>query len=82
MSAPPPLDLGRSLEIGQCRANPSGSNRSRPIQIQPSLLSPLTRVSTPGPGWSARPGTLTPWPRLSVASARPRPRDLIWVVGV
>jgi hypothetical protein len=40
-SCPPlPLDLGRSPEIGQCRANPSGSNRSRLIQIQPSLLSP------------------------------------------
>jgi hypothetical protein len=48
---PLPLDLGRSPEIGQCRANPSGSNRSRPIQIQPSLLSP------PHP-------CLCPWARL------------------
>jgi hypothetical protein len=42
---PPPT------EIGQCRANPSGSNRSRPIQIQSSLLSP------PHP-------RLCPWARL------------------
>jgi hypothetical protein len=48
---PLPLDLGRSPEIGQCRANPSGSNRSRPIQIQLSLLSP------PHP-------RLCPWARL------------------
>jgi hypothetical protein len=51
MTAPLPLDLGRSPEIGQGRANPSGSNRSRPIQIQPSLLSP------PHP-------RLYPWARL------------------
>jgi hypothetical protein len=48
---PLPLDLGHLPEIGQCRANPSGSNRSRPIQIQPSLLSP------PHP-------RLCPWARL------------------
>jgi hypothetical protein len=51
MTAPLSLDLGRSAEIGQCRANPSGSNRSRPIQIQLSLLSP------PHP-------RLCPWARL------------------
>jgi hypothetical protein len=48
---PLPLHLGRSPEIGQCRANPSGSNHSRPIQIQLSLLSP------PHP-------RLCPWARL------------------
>jgi hypothetical protein len=81
MSAPLPLDLGRSPKIEQCRANPSGSNHSRPIQIQSSLLSPLTHVSAPGPGWSARPGSQAPWPHLSVVSVGPCPRDLIWVVG-
>jgi hypothetical protein len=48
---PKPLDLGHSPEIGQCRANLSGSNHSRSIQIQPSLLSP------PHP-------RLCPWVRL------------------
>jgi hypothetical protein len=72
--SPPPLDLDRSPEIRRFRLNPSGSNRSRPIQIQPSFLSPLPHVSAPGPGWSARPSSLTPWPCLSVAFARPRPR--------
>jgi hypothetical protein len=51
MSAPLPLDLGRSPEIRQCRANTSGSNLNRSIQIQPSLLSP------PHP-------RLCPWARL------------------
>jgi hypothetical protein len=39
-SAPMLLDLGRPPEIGRFRLNPSGSDRSAPIQIQLSLLSP------------------------------------------
>jgi hypothetical protein len=69
-SAPLPLDLGRPPDIGRFRLNPSGSDRSPPIQIQLSLLSPLTRISAPGPGRSAHPGSLAPWPRLSAARAR------------
>jgi hypothetical protein len=59
-SAPLLLDLGRPLEIGRFRFNPSGSDRSPPIHIQllSSLL--LTRVSAPGPRWLAHPGSLAP----------------------
>jgi hypothetical protein len=39
-SVPLSLDLGRTPEIGRFRLNPSRSDRSPPIQIQPSLLSP------------------------------------------
>jgi hypothetical protein len=67
--APLPLDPSRPPEIERFRLNPSGSDRSPPIQIQPSLPSPLPRVSAPGPSRSARPGSLAPWPRLSVAPA-------------
>jgi hypothetical protein len=39
-SPPLPLDLVRPPEIGRFRLNLSGSDRSPPIQIQPSLPSP------------------------------------------
>jgi hypothetical protein len=53
---PLPLDLGRPPEIGRFRLNPSGSDRSPLIQIQPSLLSPPHPRLCP---W-ARPVSL-PW---------------------
>jgi hypothetical protein len=70
-SAPQPLDLGRPFEIERFRFHQCGSDHSPPIWIRPPPL-PLTCAPAPGLGWSARPGSLTPRPRLSVASSRPR----------
>jgi hypothetical protein len=84
MSAPLPLDLDRSPEIGQCRANPSGSNRSRSIQIQPSLLSPPHPRLCPwarlvSPAWLA--DALAPLvSRVHAPALASGLRDLIWVV--
>jgi hypothetical protein len=46
-SAPLPLDLGCPPEIGRFRLNLRGSDRSPPIQIQPSLPSPPSPASLP-----------------------------------
>jgi hypothetical protein len=84
-SGPQPLDLGRPSEIGRFRFHLCGSDCSPSIWIRPFSPLPLTRVSAPGPGRSARPDSLVSWPRLLIAPARPhpsaRPRDLIFTVG-
>jgi hypothetical protein len=59
-----PFDLGRPSEIGRFRLNQSGSNLSPPIQIRPLSSLPLTHAPAAGPDWSARPGSVTPRPRL------------------
>jgi hypothetical protein len=64
-SAPQPLDLGRPSEIGQFRFHLCGSDRSPSIWIRSLSPLPLTCVSALGPGRSARPDPLTPWPHLS-----------------
>jgi hypothetical protein len=75
-SGPQPLDLGRPSEIRRFRFHLCGSDCSPSIWIRPLSPLPLTRFSAPGPGRSARPSSLTPWPHLLVA-----PRDLIWAIG-
>jgi hypothetical protein len=57
----------RSGDLDLTRADLIAALRSR--SNRPSLF-PLTRAPAPRPGWSARPGSLTPCPRLSVASVR------------
>jgi hypothetical protein len=81
-SGPQPLDLEHSSEIERFRFHLCGSDRSPSIWIRSLSPLPLPRVSTSGPGWSVHPNPLTPWPRLSAASVRPRPRDLIWAVDL
>jgi hypothetical protein len=69
-SSPQPLDLGRPSEIGRFRFHMCGSDRSPSIWIRPLYPLPLTRAPAPGPGRSARPGSLAPWTRLSAAPVR------------
>jgi hypothetical protein len=68
-----PLDLGRPPEIGRFRLNPSGSDRSPPIKIQLSLLSPPHPCLCPwarpvSPPWLA--GALAPLVSRARALAR------------
>jgi hypothetical protein len=85
-SGPQPLDLGRRSEIGRFSFHQCRSDRSPSIWIRPLSPVPLTCAPAPGPGQSARPGSLMPRSRLSVVSSRPHPRaclrDLIMSVDL
>jgi hypothetical protein len=84
LGRPLPLDLGRPSEIGRFRFHQCGSDRNPPIWIR--SLSPLPLTCAPAPRLvrSARPSSLTPRPRMSVAPARLRLRllDLIMIVDL
>jgi hypothetical protein len=69
------LDLEHPPKIGRFRLNQSRPNLSSPIQIRLLSSLPLTRAPAAWPSWSARPGSLTPRPRLSVTSARASTRS-------
>jgi hypothetical protein len=67
-SDPQPLDLRRPSEIVWFRFHLCGSDHSPSIWI-PSPPHPRPAL---GPGRSARPGSLAPWPRVSAAPAPAR----------